>query len=135
MHETCHAFVYTKAHSMHGVLTAASIKIPLLAAIFNLPEYVSREDRREILRNKWRDFIVKPEIPEALQADPVELPYRPLTAICRRVKPSDSKTCEGRGSDIRDFKGDYFDNTTKWPLRFLAQASSSCSRERGFSSP
>jgi len=77
MHEICHAFVYTKAHSMHGVLTAASIKIPLLAAIFNLPEYVSREDRREILRNKWRGFNVKPEIPEALQADPVELPYRP----------------------------------------------------------
>lgn len=74
MHEICHAFVFNKSHSISGVLTAAMFKIPLVPALFNLPKYVSKEDRIEIFRNKWRDFNEKPVIPEEDQVHTVELP-------------------------------------------------------------
>jgi hypothetical protein len=72
MHEICHAFVFTKSHSTGGVMTGAVIKIPLVPALFNLPRYVSIEDRQEILRNKWRHFNEKPTIPEDFQIDTIE---------------------------------------------------------------
>jgi len=74
IHEICHAFVFSKNHGIRGVLTAVPFKIPLLPALFNLPKYVSKEDRQEILSNKWRDFNEKPVIPEELQIDRIEVP-------------------------------------------------------------
>jgi hypothetical protein len=74
MHEICHAFVFKKSHSISGVLTAAMIKIPLVPALFNSPKYVSKGDRMEILRNKWRDFNEKPAISEELQINTVGPP-------------------------------------------------------------
>ena len=74
LHEICHAFVFTRDHGISGVLTAVPIKIPLVPIIFNLPEYVSKEDRREMLLNKWRDFNEKPPIPEPYQMDKIEVP-------------------------------------------------------------
>ena len=84
MHEICHAFVFTRSHSTKGVMNGAVIKIPLAPVLFNLPRYVSIEDRHEILRNKWRHFNEKPEIPEEFQVDTIE----PLPDISsRRTKP------------------------------------------------
>ncbi len=74
MHEICHAFVLDRKHSRHGVLNATVFKIPLVPILFNLPPYISIEDREEILRNKWRDFDEKPMIPKKDQADIVVLP-------------------------------------------------------------
>jgi hypothetical protein len=74
VHEICHAFIFTKNHSFNGVLTAVPFKFPLVPVIFNLPKYVSKEDRREILRNKWRDFNEKPEIPDEHRIDKIEVP-------------------------------------------------------------
>jgi hypothetical protein len=73
-HEICHAFVFDRRHSVNGVLSAAIFKLPLAPFLFNMPRYVSMEDRQEILRNKWRDFNKKPVIPEKYQADTVEMP-------------------------------------------------------------
>jgi hypothetical protein len=73
MHEICHAFVFNKAHSISGVLTAAMFKIPLVPALFNLPRYLSKDDRIEILRNKGRDFNEKPVIREEDRSHMVEL--------------------------------------------------------------
>ena len=73
IHEICHAFVFSKNHGISGVLTAVPFKIPLLPVIFNLPKYVSREDRLEILTNKWRDFNEKPVIPERYQIDKIQV--------------------------------------------------------------
>ena len=56
MHEICHAFVFERRHSTNGVMSAAIFKFPLLPVLFNFPEYVSEEDRQEILQNKWRNF-------------------------------------------------------------------------------
>jgi hypothetical protein len=74
IHEICHAFVFDRKHSMNGVLSAAVIKIPLVPALFNLPRYLSVEDRKEVLQNKWRSFNEKPAIPEKYQADTVVVP-------------------------------------------------------------
>ncbi len=74
MHELCHAFVFNRNHGMSGVLNAALFKIPLVPILFNLPHYVSKEDRQEILTNKWRDFNEKPVIPEKYQVDTVRVP-------------------------------------------------------------
>ncbi len=79
LHEVYHAFVMTKSHSGKGVMTGALIKIPLVPALFNLPRYVSTEDRQEILRNKWRNFNEKPAIPEEFRVDTIELP--PETSV------------------------------------------------------
>ena len=73
-HEICHAFVFDRRHSTNGVMSAAIVKFPLVPILFNFPEYVSTEDREEILQNKWRDFNEKPSIPEQDQADTVVLP-------------------------------------------------------------
>ncbi len=73
LHEICHAFVFAKSHSTSGVMNALLIKVPMLPFLFNIPKYLSKEDRQEILLNKWRDFNQKPSIPEEHQVDTIEL--------------------------------------------------------------
>jgi hypothetical protein len=74
IHEICHAFVFSQVHSKTGVLNTFIIKIPLVPVLLNFPKYLSKKDRQEVLRNKWRDFNVRPEIPEEAKTDllPVE---------------------------------------------------------------
>ncbi|RPJ00279.1 MAG: hypothetical protein EHM36_14870 [Deltaproteobacteria bacterium] len=74
IHEISHAFVFSKDHGISGVLTAVPFKVPLLPILFNMPKYLSKEDRREFLKNKWRDFNEKPVVPEKYQTDKIEVP-------------------------------------------------------------
>ena len=49
------------------------VKIPLVPVLLNLPKHLSKRDRQEILRNKWRDFNVRPEISEMAKTDPLPI--------------------------------------------------------------
>jgi len=54
-HEILHAFIFSKDHG-GGVMAAAQIEIlPFMHAI-NRTLYLSPEDRKEVLRNKFRNF-------------------------------------------------------------------------------
>lgn len=61
-HEVGHAFMFDRLHSSHGLMSAVTLYlvpgIPLNESI-----YLTEEDRREMLRNKWRDFAVMPDMP------------------------------------------------------------------------
>ena len=51
------------------------VKIPLVPVLLNLPKHLSKRDRQEILRNKWRDFNVRPEISEMAKTDPLPIEF------------------------------------------------------------
>lgn len=60
LHEIFHAFLFDTAHS-GGIMKAIIIElIPGLP--INQTVYLTPEDRKKVLSNKWRDFNVKPEI-------------------------------------------------------------------------
>jgi hypothetical protein len=56
LHEVGHAFVLDHAHSSSGSLAPWPLKFPILSHIFNMSEWMTPDDRREVLKNKWRYF-------------------------------------------------------------------------------
>ena len=56
LHEIYHAFIFNK---IHGECVMMSGFYPLGTWC----KWLSVEDRKEVLRNKWRDFNIKPELP------------------------------------------------------------------------
>lgn len=55
MHEICHAFIFNTTHSGRGLMTGLSFQIfPGLS--LNRTVKLSEEDKREVLRNKFRPF-------------------------------------------------------------------------------
>jgi hypothetical protein len=69
LHEIYHAFIFNTVHSSSGIMSNAIVKVPLAPILFNLPHYISNKDREEVLRNKWRDFSERPEIPAEYRSD------------------------------------------------------------------
>lgn len=62
-HEIFHLFIFSHNHS-GGVMSAFRFKIFPFTPTLNLTVYLTKEDREEVLRNKWRDFNQKPSITE-----------------------------------------------------------------------
>lgn len=64
MHEVCHAFIPSHAHSSSGLMQAVTIELLPGVPLYR-SKYLSPQDRQEILRHKWRDFAqVQPVAPE-----------------------------------------------------------------------
>ncbi len=64
MHEVCHAFIPSRAHSSSGLMQAVNIELLPGVPLYR-SKYLSPQDRQEILRHKWRDFAeVQPVRPE-----------------------------------------------------------------------
>jgi len=62
IHEIFHCFIFSHNHSNFGIMQPIQIKLLPLTPSFNICNYLSREDREEVLRNKWRDFSKKPMV-------------------------------------------------------------------------
>lgn len=62
IHEIFHCFIFSHDHSNFGIMQSIQIKLLPLTPSLNVCNYLSREDREEVLRNKWRDFSKKPMI-------------------------------------------------------------------------
>ncbi len=58
IHEIGHCFIFSHNHSSNGVMKS----IPFTT-------FFSPEDREEILKNKWRDFNVKPDLDESCKVN------------------------------------------------------------------
>lgn len=54
-HEICHAFIFSHCHSNSGLMQAMTVELVPGVPIFRT-EYLSAQDRREVLKNKWRRF-------------------------------------------------------------------------------
>ncbi|MHC1729905.1 MAG: hypothetical protein AB9866_28550 [Syntrophobacteraceae bacterium] len=66
-HEVCHAFIPSHAHSGSGLMQAVTIEIVPGVPLYR-SQYLSPQDRQEILKNKWRNFAeVQPVAPEERQ--------------------------------------------------------------------
>ena len=69
LHEIYHSVILNHAHSLTGVMPALDFKIfPGLPSL-NMGNYLTKADREEVLRNKWRDFSTKVLISEEYQRD------------------------------------------------------------------
>ena len=55
IHELFHAFIFSRVHSDKGVMQNRIQLLPFTPAI-NGTLYLSPDDRKEVLRNKWRNF-------------------------------------------------------------------------------
>lgn len=62
-HEIFHLFIFSHNHS-GGVMSAFKFKIFPFTPTLNSTIYLTKEDREEVLGNKWRDFNQKPSIAE-----------------------------------------------------------------------
>jgi len=79
LHELFHAFLLQKDHSNEWVMRAARPR-------FGSEWYwLTPEDRKQVLRNKWRDFNVMPSSGQEQEKKPKEswLPEAPTTAMAR----------------------------------------------------
>lgn len=63
VHEIFHLFIFSHNHS-GGVMSAFKFKIFPFTPTLNSTTYLTKEDREEALKNKWRDFNQKPLIAE-----------------------------------------------------------------------
>jgi hypothetical protein len=69
-HELWHCFVLSTAHGYSGILMPMAIKIlPFTPMIPLGGYYLTKNQRQEVLNNKWRDFSKIPLIPETHRAD------------------------------------------------------------------
>lgn len=59
MHELCHGFIFSRAHS-RGLMSSIAFYIVPGVLSLNRSVYLANDDRKEIITNKWRDFSITP---------------------------------------------------------------------------
>jgi hypothetical protein len=65
IHEFFHAFILSHEHSDEGVMQAMGIILLPFTPQLNNTLYLCESDRQEVIKNKWRDFSVKPAVTTA----------------------------------------------------------------------
>ncbi len=77
LHEVCHSFLFTENHSWglrHLMQPVTFYVVPGIMPL-NRSVYLKENDRKEILKNKWRDFSMPPALARSQVDDPVTLSY------------------------------------------------------------
>lgn len=59
LHEVSHAFILANEHSLTGLMQPISVDL-LPGVSLNSSDWLSKKDRDEVLRNKWRIFSSEP---------------------------------------------------------------------------
>lgn len=62
LHEVGHAFIFSTQHSTAGLMMPVSFQLLPFIPVKLESLYFTQEDRREVLKNKWRDFSEIPVI-------------------------------------------------------------------------
>lgn len=62
IHEFFHAFIFSHDHSGGGVMSAMTIQALPFTPPLNSTNYLSKADRDEVLKNKWRRFREKNQL-------------------------------------------------------------------------
>lgn len=68
LHEICHAFIFSTVHSW-GLMAPAAIYLAPGTMALNRSIYLSKKDREEVLRNKWRNFAQIPNLENVSLSD------------------------------------------------------------------
>ena len=71
LHEVFHSLIFNHGHSFTGVMPALNFQIFPGSGSLNMGNYLTKADREEVLRNKWRDFSSKALLLEKYQKDMV----------------------------------------------------------------
>ena len=72
-HEIGHAFVFSHVHSASGLMQWIMVELfPDVPLPICRSNYFCPADRAEVLKNKWRDFHVKPTLAKKDIEDPIE---------------------------------------------------------------
>jgi hypothetical protein len=77
LHELCHGFLFTENHTWglrHLMQPVTFYIVPGIIPL-NRSVYLKERDRKEILKNKWRDFSRPPALARSEIEDPVALSY------------------------------------------------------------
>lgn len=62
LHEFFHAFILSNLHSDSGLMSSSGVALLPFTPLVNVTEYLSPQDREEVLKNKWRDFNNRVEV-------------------------------------------------------------------------
>jgi len=71
-HELCHAFIFSHGHSSTGLMQGVQISLLPGTSGINRTIYLSPKDRKEVLKNKWRDFNKRPQLRDKDRSDFLE---------------------------------------------------------------
>ncbi len=77
LHEMCHGFLFSENHSWglrHLMQPVTFYLVPGIMPL-NRSVYLKEHDRKEILKNKWRDFSTIPAVDQSQVEDPVAVSY------------------------------------------------------------
>lgn len=82
LHEVCHGFLFSRFHSwgIRHLMTPLTLYIVPGIMPLNRSTYIQKRDREEILKNKWRDFSIAPNIPRSEAADTLDPEPSPPSA-------------------------------------------------------
>lgn len=83
LHEICHAFIFSHDHSwgFRHLMTPVTLYIVPGLMPLNRSSSLKERDREEIVRNRWRDFSVLPNLQGSRLADPLPLSTEHIAAV------------------------------------------------------